>query len=119
MKLNAKLVASLQLERSAGKSRLISRSLRMQLIAEVRRARGSRASAAQVASAYGLSVPTIYAWLREPQTFLPVHVTRAPEPAADDSQASTSALCVHDPRSGLCVFGCTLDQVATLLAVCR
>jgi hypothetical protein len=119
MKHNAKLVAALQLERSGGKSRQISQALRSQLIAEVRRAREGGASAVRVAAAYGLSVPTVYAWTRGPKAFLAVQVADTPAPPFECAQTMASALCVQDPRSGLVVFGCSIEQVAALMAACR
>lgn len=88
-------------------------------MAEVRRAREGGASAVRIAAAYGLSVPTVYAWTRSPKAFLAVQVADTRAPPVECAQATASTLCVQDPRSGLVVFGCSIGQVAALMAACR
>jgi hypothetical protein len=78
---------------------------------EVRRAREGGATAVRVATAYGLSVPTVYAWTRRTKAFLALQLDDTPAQPFACAQTTATALCVQDPRSGLFVFGCSMRQV--------
>jgi transposase-like protein len=90
-----------------------SLELRAALVSGVQAARESGTSVSWFARSTGVSVPSLYGWLRASQSFVRVRMQGSQRPAL------TATLTVVDAASGVRVKGCTVEHVAALMRTLR